>query len=43
MGDSVRSGNDEASQQSEGVLKQAQDGINNAAASVQNALSGDKK
>jgi hypothetical protein len=43
LGDSTRSGSDNASQQGEGVLKQAQDGLSNAAGSVQNALGGGNK
>lgn len=42
LGDSTRSGSDNASQQGEGILKQAQDGLSNAAGSVQNALGGSK-
>jgi hypothetical protein len=43
VGDSVRGGSDNASQQGDGVLKQAQDGLNNAASSVSNALGGNKQ
>lgn len=43
LGDSTRSGSDNASQQGEGILKQAQDGLSNAAGSVQNALGGSKQ
>lgn len=43
IGDSTRSGTDNASQQGEGYLKQAQDGLSNAAGSVQNALGGGKQ
>jgi hypothetical protein len=43
VGDTVRGGSDDASQQGEGVLKQAQDGLSNAASSVQNALGGGNK
>ncbi|KAF3008665.1 hypothetical protein E8E13_008977 [Curvularia kusanoi] len=43
VGDSVRGGSDNAQNQGEGVLKQAQDGLSNAASSVQNALGGGKQ
>lgn len=43
LGDATRGGSDNASQQGEGVLKQAQDGLSNAASSVQNALGGSKQ
>ncbi|KAF2624151.1 hypothetical protein BU25DRAFT_162393 [Macroventuria anomochaeta] len=43
LGDATRSGSDETSNQGEGVLKQAQDGLSNAASSVQNALGGNKQ
>ena len=42
-GDTVRSGSDDASKQGQGVLQQAQDGLSNAAGSVQNALGGGNK
>lgn len=43
VGDATRSGGDEASGQSKGVLAQAQESIGNAAASVQDTLSGQQK
>ncbi|KAJ4991106.1 hypothetical protein SVAN01_03456 [Stagonosporopsis vannaccii] len=43
LGDTARGGSDDASQQGQGVLKQAQDGLSNAASSVQNALGGGNK
>ncbi|KAL1601047.1 hypothetical protein SLS59_005716 [Nothophoma quercina] len=42
-GDTVRGGSDDASKQGQGVLQQAQDGLSNAAGSVQNALGGGNK
>ncbi|KAG9205335.1 hypothetical protein G6514_008914 [Epicoccum nigrum] len=43
LGDATRGGSDNAQNQGEGVLKQAQDGLSNAAASVQNAIGGGKQ
>ncbi|KAF2689356.1 hypothetical protein K458DRAFT_413644 [Lentithecium fluviatile CBS 122367] len=43
LGDTTRSGGDDASAQGKGVLAQAQESIGNAAASVQDAISGNQK
>ena len=43
VGDATRSGGDDASAQGKGILAQAQDTLGNAAQSVQDAVSGNKK
>ncbi|KAH7122298.1 chaperone/heat shock protein-like protein Hsp12 [Dendryphion nanum] len=43
LGDSTRSGSDEASNQGQGILAQAQDSLNSAAQSVSDTLGGQKK
>ncbi|KAK3215025.1 hypothetical protein GRF29_19g1976684, partial [Pseudopithomyces chartarum] len=43
LGDATRGGSDNASNQGKGVLASAQDTIGNAAQSVQDTLSGNKK
>ncbi|CAG5156582.1 uncharacterized protein ALTATR162_LOCUS4379 [Alternaria atra] len=43
LGDATRSGGDNASNQGEGVLKQAQDTLSNAGQSISDTLSGGQK
>ena len=43
LGDSTRSGKDDASNQGQGILASAQESIGNAAQAVQDTISGNKK